>query len=63
MYDLDMVRRLCEQAANERDPEEAEELLALLQAVLRDDVEEIKLRMSYLTKHYAGAFTDPMAAD
>jgi hypothetical protein len=57
-----MVRRLCEQVANEQDPEKSKELLSLLRAVIHD-AEEIKLRMSYLTKRYAGAFSDVMAAD
>ena len=63
MYDVNMVRRLCVEIANERDPEKSKELVALLRAVIQDDAEEIKLRMSYLTKRYAAAFTDPMAAD
>jgi hypothetical protein len=57
VYDEEMVRRLCAEAANEQDPERSQELIALLQAVLRDDVEELKLRASYLAKCHA------MAAD
>jgi hypothetical protein len=36
-----MVRRLCEQVANEQDPEKSKELLSLLRAVIHDDAEEI----------------------
>ena len=58
MYDVEMVRKLCAEAANERDPKRTQELIALLQAVLRDDVEEIKLRAVYLAKRHSD-----MAAD
>ena len=58
MYDVEMVRKLCAEAANEQDPKRTQELIALLQAVLRDDVDEIRVRALYLAKRH----TD-MAAD
>lgn len=62
VYDEEMIRRLCAEAANETDPEKSEELIALLRAVLRDNVEEVKLRASYLARRQA-ATSGPMAAD
>jgi len=53
-----MIRSLCAEAANEQDPERSEELIALLQAVLRENVEEIKLKASYLAKRHAAIAAD-----
>jgi hypothetical protein len=53
VYDEEMVRRLCAEAANETDPEKSEELIGLLKAVLHDNVEEIRLRAAYLAKRHA----------
>jgi hypothetical protein len=61
VYDLELIRRLCAQAANERDPEKSEELIALLHTVLRDNVEEVKLRVSYLARRQAAS--GPTAGD
>ena len=60
MYDRDMIRRLSEELANETDPERSKELVALLQSVLRDEMEEIKVRMSYLSQRYGAAIADPV---
>jgi hypothetical protein len=58
VYDVEMIRSLCAEAANEQDPERSEELIALLQAVLRENVEEIKLKASYLAKRHAAIAAD-----
>lgn len=58
VYDVEFIRSLCAKAAKEEDPERSEELIVLLQAVLRENVEEIKLKASYLAKHH-----DTIAAD
>ena len=59
MYDVNMVRGLCAEVAKEQDPEKSRDLVSLLQAVIKDDAEEIKLRMSFLTQRYASAITRP----
>lgn len=63
MYDTDLVRKLCVDVLNETDPDKVEELLALLQAVVREDQEEVRTRMAFLTRRYGHLFTDSKAAD
>jgi hypothetical protein len=63
VYDGGLVRKLCVDALNETDPGKVEELLALLQAIIRDDQEEVKVRMTFLAKKYGRFFADAKAAD
>jgi len=63
VYNTDLVRKLCADIVNERDSQKAEELIALMQAVIRDDHEEIRVRMAFLAKKYADAVSDSKAAD
>lgn len=63
MYDADLVQKLCVDVLNETDPGRVEELLALLQAIIRDDQEEVKVRITFLAKKYGRFFTDAKAAD
>ena len=63
MFDVQLVRTLCEEITEEKDPPRVEELLHLLQAVIKDDQEEVRLRMSFLTRKYAAAVSDSKAAD
>src|SRR5207302_5547121 len=37
---------------NEKDPEKAQDLISLLQAVIKDDQEDIRIRMAFLAKNY-----------
>ena len=53
MSDVDLVRSLCHEISEEEDQNKVEELLSLLQAVIREDQEEVKLRIRYLAKKYA----------
>jgi hypothetical protein len=55
MFDVNLVRTLCREIVDESDPDKSEELLSLLQAVIKDDQEEVKLRMQYIAKKYARA--------
>jgi len=63
VYNTDLVRKLCADIVNERDSQKAEELIALMQAVIKDDHEEIRVRMAFLAKKYADAVSDSKAAD
>jgi hypothetical protein len=63
VYDTNLVRKLCVDALNENDPRKVDELLALLQAVVRDDQEEVRVRMAFLVKKYAHVFSESKAAD
>jgi len=55
MFDVNLVRNLCREIVDEDDPGKVEELLSLLQVVIKDDQEEVKLRLNYLTRKYARA--------
>jgi hypothetical protein len=63
VFDVQLVRTLCQEITEEQDPPRVEELLHLLQAVIKDDQEEVRLRMSFLTRKYAAAVSDSKAAD
>jgi len=63
VFDVQLVRTLCREITEEQDPPRVEELLHLLQAVIKDDQEEVRLRMSFLTRKYAAVVNDSKAAD
>jgi hypothetical protein len=63
VFDIHLVRTLCQDITEEKDPPRVEELLRLLQAVIKDDQEEVRLRMSFLTRKYAAVVSDSNAAD
>ena len=63
VYNVDLVRQLCRDIANEKDPQKERDLVAVLQAVIREDQEEIRVRMAFLAKKYADAISDSKAAD
>jgi hypothetical protein len=52
VYNSDLVRKLCCEVAQENDPEKAQDLMSLLQAVMKDDQEDIRIRMAFLAKKY-----------
>jgi hypothetical protein len=62
VYNTDLVRKLCGEIAQEKDPEKAQDLMSLLQAVVKDDQEDIRIRMAFLAKKY-GLVSDSKAAD
>jgi hypothetical protein len=64
VYNLQLVRQLCWEINNAKgDTQKEEELLSLLQAVVRDDHEEVRIRMAFLRKKYGHAISDAKAAD
>ena len=63
MYNSELVRKLCGDIVNEKDPGKVQDLISLLQAVIKEDQEEIRIRMSFLAKKYANALSDSRAAD
>jgi hypothetical protein len=64
VYDVELVRLICRDINNaKRDPQEEQELLSLLQAVIQENQEEMRIRMVFLTKKYAAAISDAKAAD
>ena len=63
MYNSDLVRKLCGDILHEKDPGTVQGLISLLQAVIKEDQEEIRIRMAFLAKKYANALKDSQAAD
>jgi len=63
VHNVDLLRHLCRDIANEEDPQKEQDLVSLLQAVIREDQEEIRVRMAFLAKKYATAISDSKAAD
>lgn len=53
MYNTSLVRQLCTDIISEQDRGKVDELVALLRAVISDDQEEIRTRMTFLAKKYA----------
>jgi hypothetical protein len=52
VYNAELVRQLAQEISREKDPQKSTELLALMQAVIREDTEEIRVRMAFLAKRY-----------
>jgi hypothetical protein len=63
VYNVDLLRQLCRDIANEKDPEKEQDLVSVLRAVIREDQEEIRVRMAFLAKKYAEAVSGSKAAD
>lgn len=63
LYNPELVRQLCREIAAERDLERVLDLISFLQAVVREDQEEIRVRLAFLAKHYPLGSTDAKAAD
>jgi hypothetical protein len=62
LYNADLIRTLCRDIAAENDLQKAEELLSLLQAVIKDDHEEVRVRMAFLAKKYPITASQPEPA-
>ncbi len=58
MFDDDLVRRLCREIVEEKDPEKVADLLSLLQAVIKDDQEEVRVRVLFLVQRYGSFLAD-----
>lgn len=63
VYDADLIRRLCAEIREEKDPDRAQDLISVVQAVLKDDQEEIRVRLAFLSSKYAAEISDAKAAD
>jgi len=63
VYNVDLLRQLCRDISNEKDPDKEQDLVSLVQAVIREDQEEIRVRMAFLAKKYANAVSGSSAAD
>jgi len=63
VYNVALVRQLCANLAAEQDPDRVTELADLLQAVVKENHEEIRLRLAFLVKKYADLIELSKAAD
>jgi hypothetical protein len=63
VYNVALVQQLCADIAAENDPQKVQDLLSLLQAVIRENQEEVRDRMAFLAKNYATAIRETDAAD
>jgi hypothetical protein len=52
VYNPNLLRQLCSDLSNENDPQKFAELACLLQAVIKEDQDEVRLRISLLAKMY-----------
>jgi hypothetical protein len=63
VYNLALVRQLCADIAAEQDPARVTELADLLHAVVKEDQEEIRVRMAFLARKYVDVIQQAKAAD
>ena len=61
VYNVNIVRQLCAEIAREKDSQRVQELLSLLHAVIREDQEEIRIRMAFLAKKYPSVVAESQA--
>jgi hypothetical protein len=55
MFDPGLVRHICQELADEDHPDRVSELVSLLQAVIQDDQDEVRLRVQFLVRKYEPA--------
>lgn len=55
IYDVDLVRKLCLEISASTDPQRIDDLLGLIQAIISDDHDELRLRLNFLREKYAAA--------
>ncbi|HKV80359.1 MAG TPA: hypothetical protein VJP02_19580 [Candidatus Sulfotelmatobacter sp.] len=63
MFDIALIRSLCAEIRAEQNSQRVDDLIALLRAVIKDDQEEVRIRLAFLTSKYAAAISDAKAAD
>ena len=61
VYNTNIVRQLCAEIAREKDSQKVQELLSLLHAIIREDQEEIRIRMAFLAKKYPSVVAESQA--
>jgi len=58
MFNVDLVHLICQKIAAESDLITVRELNSLLLAVIKDNHEEVRLRIAYLARAYAITFDE-----
>jgi len=56
MFNPELVRVLCEKLASETDPQKLHEMNLLLQEVIKEHLEEARLRLAFLAKKWGITF-------
>ena len=63
VYNTELVRKLCWDITEAReDREKEQQLISLLQAIIKDDQEEIRVRMAFITQKYAPVIREAKTA-
>jgi hypothetical protein len=63
MYNIELVRRICWDITQAKDDHQKEqELISLLQAIIKEDQEEVRVKMAFITQKYARGIGDAKAA-
>lgn len=52
VYDNDLIRKLCHDITAEKEPQRFHALIALLQSAIKDDQEEVRVRLAFLRQKY-----------
>jgi hypothetical protein len=64
VYNVELARQICLDINNTKDDsEKEEELLSLLQAVIKENQEEVRIRMAFITLKSASVIGVAKAAD
>ena len=63
MYDVILIRTLCAEICRTQNEDKLNDLASLLQAVIKDDLEETRTRMAFVRKKYSTIFNESKAAD
>ena len=53
------IRDLCRQITQENDPQKVDQLLASLRTALKEEQEEVRLRMGHIARHYHPHISGP----
>ena len=56
MFDAELLRKLCGQISAEQDPQRLEELISILQTMIREDIDDVRTRLAFLRERYAAVF-------
>jgi hypothetical protein len=58
MFDPELVRTLCSQLLDEKDPKKIEELSEGLHAIVSSNTDELRLKLDFLARHYPDMFNE-----
>jgi hypothetical protein len=63
VYNIELMRQICRDITGAKDnPEKEQELVSLLQAIIKEDQEEVRIRMAFIARKYSSAISEGKAA-